>query len=141
MAKGRSAMGCIGENRDSQVILIEAKANVPELKSPGTKAKLLSKDLIQKSLLEVKQYLEISKGVDWSSTYYQYTNRIAHLFYLREKCKIPAYLINIYFVNDQSHIATEKKQFEIALKGLKDHLGVSSHKLENFTMEAFINLE
>ena len=139
--KGGPQWDALAKTETAKVILIEAKANVPELKSPGTKAKLLSKDLIQKSLLEVKQYLEISKGVDWSSTYYQYTNRIAHLFYLREKCKIPAYLINIYFVNDQSHIATEKKQFEIALKGLKDHLGVSSHKLENFMMEAFINLE
>lgn len=131
----------LAKTTSGKVILVEAKANIPELKSPGTKAKELSKNLIQKSLSEVKQYLEIYNDVDWSNKYYQYTNRIAHLFYLREKCNISAYLINIYFVNDKTHIATKKEQFEIALKELKKHLGTNSHKLDNYMMEVYIDMD
>jgi ribosomal protein L30E len=131
----------LAKTKSGKVILVEAKANISEIKKSGTKAKEVSKNLIKKSLSDVKQYLEITNDVDWSSTYYQYTNRIAHLFYLRERCKIPAYLINIYFVNDKTHIATKREKFEIALKKLKKHLGVSSHKLDNYMMEAYIDLD
>lgn len=139
--KGGPQWDALARTNTGKIILVEAKANIPELKSTGTRAKELSKNLIQKSLSEVKKYLEITNDIDWSNSYYQYTNRIAHLFYLREKCKIPAYLINIYFLNDQSHIATKKEKFETTLKKLKDHLGVSSHKLDDFMLEAFIDVD
>jgi hypothetical protein len=35
-------------------------------------------------------------------TYYQYTNRIAHLYYLRVLNNINTYLIFVYFLNDTS---------------------------------------
>ena len=139
--KGGPRWDALAKTTSGKVILVEAKANIPELKSPGTKAKELSKNLITKSLSEVKQYLEIRNDVDWSNKYYQYTNRIAHLFYLREKCNITAYLINIYFVNDKTHIATKREQFEIALKELKKHLGASSHKLDKYMMEAYVDVD
>ena len=131
----------LAKTKTGKVILVEAKANIPEIKSPGTKAKELSKNLIDKSLSEVKEFLEIVSEVKWSNTYYQYTNRIAHLFYLREKCKVDAYLINIYFINDKTHIATKREGFELAIKKLKNHLGIESHKLDNFIGEIFIDLD
>lgn len=131
----------LAKTTSGKVILVEAKANIPEIKSQGTKAKEVSKNLIDKSLAEVKQFLEITNEANWSNTYFQYTNRIAHLYYLREKCKVPAYLINIYFVDDKTHIATKREGFELALKKLKSHLGVESHKLDNYMSELFINLD
>jgi len=73
------------------VFLIEAKANIPEIASPGTKAKTESKKKIDASLKWTKNELGIIKEVDWSSKFYQYTNRLAHLCFLRSQ-NIPAYL-------------------------------------------------
>ena len=78
---------------NDKIFLIEAKANIPELMSPPTKASGNSKTLIEKSLNEVKKYLSIDSSYSWMKTYYQYTNRIAHLYYLRVLNRINAYLI------------------------------------------------
>lgn len=130
----------LARTENGKVILIEAKANVPEITSPGTKAKTTSKNLIDKSLAEVKEFLAITNDVDWSGKYYQYTNRISHLFYLREKCNIPVYLINVYFTNDKTNISTTNKQFELAIEKLKNHLGLGKHKLDSFMGEIFIDM-
>lgn len=54
--------------------------------SSGTSAKNpQSIKKIENSLNEVKKYLSISDSIDWTGTFYQYVNRIAHLYYLREK--------------------------------------------------------
>jgi hypothetical protein len=91
----------LGKYNDN-IFIVEAKANIPELKSHGTKASPKSKKLIEKSLNVVKEYLNINNSFNWMDTYYQYTNRIAHLYYLRILNDINAYLIFIYFINDIS---------------------------------------
>jgi hypothetical protein len=86
---------------DDEIILVEAKANIPEMVSSGTDAKnpkSISK--IGNSLDEVKKYLSVSDSIDWTGTFYQYVNRIAHLYYLREKNQLKARLLFIYFIND-----------------------------------------
>jgi hypothetical protein len=71
-------------NQDGEVILVEAKANIPEMVEPGTGAKnIKSINKIKSSLDDIKKYLNISNSIDWTGTFYQYTNRIAHLYYLR----------------------------------------------------------
>lgn len=131
----------LAKTENGKVILVEAKANIAEISSGGTTAKNHnSKALIKKSLDEVKQFLEIVNNIDWSKNYYQYTNRIAHLYYLREVCKKEVYLINLYFVNDKDHISTAKGEFELAIKKLKIHFGIETHKLDNFMCEIFIDL-
>ena len=77
------------DDKEYEVILVEAKANIPEMVSPGTGAKNpQSIKKIRNSFDEVKKYLSVSNTIDWTGTFYQYVNRIAHLFYLREKNKI-----------------------------------------------------
>jgi hypothetical protein len=86
---------------DDEIILVEAKANIPEMVSPGTGAKnSQSIKKIKNSLNEVKKYLSVSDTIDWTGTFYQYVNRIAHLYYLREKNQIKTHLLFIYFIND-----------------------------------------
>jgi len=71
---------------DDEIILVEAKANIPEMVSPGTGAKNpQSINKIRNSLGEVKKYLNVSNSIDWTGTFYQYVNRIAYLYCLREK--------------------------------------------------------
>lgn len=123
-----------------KLILVEAKANIPELVTPGTGARDISKKLIDKSLCETKEYLGIKNEVDWSGKFYQYTNRLAHLYFLRVKCNQQAYLINIYFTNDETVSGPKTKvEWEGALKVLYSFLGLNKHKLSNYIADIFID--
>lgn len=122
------------------VILVEAKANVPEVVSPGTSASPASKRLITQSLEETKQYLGIKNNIDWSGTFYQYTNRLAHLYYLRSK-GVKAYLVNIYFTGDKSvNGPATKEEWEAALTVINKYLGLGSrYKLKKYCADLFTN--
>ena len=123
-----------------QIILVEAKANIPEIVSPGTKAGEKSKLLIDKSLKETKAFLGIKNDIDWSGKYYQYTNRLAHLYFLREKCKKNAFLVNIYFVGDKTVSGPNtKKEWDIAIERLYSYLGLSQHKLSKYIIDIFVD--
>ena len=86
--------------------------------------------------------MNINSNVDWSGTFYQYTNRLAHLYFLREKNSIPTWLINIYFVNDKEVKGPEcKKEWLAALQVAKSYLGTSHHKLSKYKIDLFIDVE
>ena len=125
----------------NKIILIEAKANIPELVSPATGAGKTSMKLIEKSLNETKNYLNKKNEVDWSGKFYQYTNRIAHLYFLREKRNKDAYLVNIYFIGDDSVDGpTTKEEWKGAIEVMNRYLGLSSHKLKEFMVDIFIEV-
>ena len=84
----------LAHTNEGSIILVEAKANIPEIVSSETGAGEISKELINKSLYETKNFLNIENNIDWSGKFYQYTNRLAHLYFLREKCKKKIFLIN-----------------------------------------------
>lgn len=132
----------LGVNGD-EIILVEAKANIPEMVSPGTGAKnpqSISK--IRNSLDEVKKYLNINNGIDWTGTFYQYVNRIAHLYYLREKNQIKAHLLFIYFINDITvHGPKTKDEWLGAIKMMECYLGLAKkHKLRKYIYDIFIDV-
>ena len=140
---GGSHWDALGKSKDGQVFLIEAKANIPEIVSdPSGARKPLSIALIDKSLSETKLYLKIKNEVDWTGKFYQYTNRLAHLYFLREKNNIPAWLVNVYFVKDKEVKGPEcKKEWLAALQVAKSYLGTSHHKLSKYIIELFIDVE
>jgi len=80
-------------------ILIEAKAHIPESASPGSKATPASLELIRKSLLAAKEHLAPRSKADWSGTFYQYANRLAYQYYLRELNRIDSSLVFVDFLN------------------------------------------
>lgn len=132
----------LGVNGDD-IILVEAKANIPEMVSSGTCAKNpQSIKKIRNSLNEVKKYLSISDNIDWTGTFYQYVNRIAHLYYLREKNKIKAHLLFIYFINDLTvHGPKTKDEWIGAIQTMECYLGVSKkHKLRKYIHDVFIDV-
>ncbi len=123
------------------VILVEAKANIPELSSPSSGAGEASLRLIQNSLNATKQYLGIINEVNWAGKYYQYTNRIAHLYFLRELRGIDTFLINIYFVGDESVDGPKTiDEWKGAIKVMNHYLGLSSHKLKKYMADIFIDV-
>ncbi len=123
------------------VFLVEAKANIPEIVSPPTGAGPESKSKIIDSFAEVKEYLNANNSIDWTGTFYQYANRIAHLYYLRVLNGIDAYLVNIYFLNDESvEGPSTKEEWQGALTVIKQYLGIPKrNKLDKYMLDIFID--
>lgn len=140
---GGSQWDALGKSKKGLVFLVEAKANIPEIVSnPSGATKPSSIGLIHKSLSETKTYLKIKNNVDWAGKFYQYTNRLAHLYFLREKNNIPAWLVNIYFINDKEVKGPEcKKEWLAATEVVKKYLGTSNHLLSKCTIDLFIDME
>ncbi len=123
------------------VFLVEAKAHVPEIVSPPTGAGPESKSRIIDSFAEVKEYLNADNSIDWTGTFYQYTNRIAHLYYLRVLNGIDAYLVNLYFLNDESVDGpSTKEEWQGAITVIKQYLGIpKNHKLDKYMLDVFVD--
>jgi hypothetical protein len=132
------ALGVSGD----EIILVEAKANIPEIVSPGTGAVALSREKIENSFCKVKKYLNISNNIDWTGRFYQYTNRIAHLYYLRERNKIKANLLFIYFINDKTVNGPKTKgEWLGAIHMVECYLGLAKkHKLRKYIHDIFIDV-
>ncbi len=93
------AVGWLTGSGPPELLLVEAKANLQELRS-STGSKGAGRALINASLDQVKQGLGVPASADWLNGYYQHANRIAVLWFLLQH-GIPARLVNIYFVGDQ----------------------------------------
>jgi len=105
---------------------VEAKSHIGELAST-CEAKPVSYRKIQEALNTTKVYSGSQVLNDWCAEYYQYANRLAHLYWLREVKKADAHLVFIYFVNDsQMNGPTSKEEWEKELAIIYTYLGVSS---------------
>ena len=130
----------LGKSDSGELFLIEAKSHISEMIS-NVRAKIDSKKKIQKSLEKTKEFLNGRPEVDWSIRFYQYTNRLAHLYLLRELNKLPAYLVFIYFISDEDQKGPKTiDEWKGALKLLHSYLGIGRHKLKKFTTEVFIDI-
>lgn len=124
----------------NKLFLIEAKAHIGELKSGPCKAKEESKNLINNTFNDVKKYLKVSESFDWTKTYYQYTNRLAHLYYLRVLNELDAYLIFIYFINDVTFNGPNTiQEWEKCIVTMRSHLGISDTCLDQYIINVFID--
>jgi hypothetical protein len=135
------ALGRTSDQKDQKAfILVEAKANVPELISfCGAKDKE-SIQAISASLAETQDWLNCHEPhVDWKCGFYQYANRLAHLYFLREMAHKEAYLVFLYFVDDSTHLPTSLDAWHSALKLQKQLMGLSSGSLSDKVIELFIN--
>lgn len=106
------------------VLLVEAKSHASEVYSGGCKASTRSRKRIEEALELTKCWLGASSDSDWTGALYQSANRLAHLYFLREVVGVPAWLINVYFVNDP-HWPTSRSEWEVTLAGIKAQLGLA----------------
>jgi len=119
------------------VILVEAKSHISEMVSScqaGEKAKVL----IEKSLAEAKAYCQADTDADWLNGYYQYANRLAHLYLLRELNNIPAWLVFVCFVNDEEMSGPKSiVEWQGAIAEIHRHLGVTRDNLYPHVVDVF----
>ena len=132
----------LGKSETEKVFLVEAKSHISEVLSPKTGARVTSLRKIKKSLDETKTFLHSNAEHDWASTFYQYTNRLAHLYLLRELNDVSAYLIFVYFLNDEDMNGPKSiDEWIDAISLLRSYLGVGRHRLDKYVAEIFIDID
>ncbi len=132
----------LGKSSSGSIFIIEAKSHIQEIVSSGTKASEESLKIITASLNKTRKYLNSKSDTDWSKIFYQYTNRLAHLYLLRVLNNIPAYLLFVYFVNDKDMNGPKSRdEWSGAIKLLHSYLGINRHKLNNYVIDVFIDVE
>ena len=134
----------LGRTDRGAVFLVEAKANIPELVSPASGAKSpASIALIDDSLKEVQRFLRVDTGIDWTGKLYQYANRIAHLYLLRELNRIPAYLLFIYFIGDSDVDGPQTaEEWKAAIEVAERVLGLPArHRLSDYVADIFVHVD
>jgi len=130
----------LARTESGQVLLVEAKAHIPEMVSPASAASEPSLDVIRRSLEETKRFLGSGSTVDWSTCFYQYTNRLAHLYLLRELNGIPAFLVFVYFIGDTDMGGPgTKEEWEGGIKLMESFLGLRRHRLSRYVVHMFID--
>lgn len=93
------------------------------------------------NLLKIK-LPEVSLHEFWPASFYQYTNRLDHLYLLRVLNDLPAYLVFVCFVNDTEMNGPKSKEvWQGALKLLHSYLGIGRHKLSKYIADVFIELK
>ncbi len=123
-----------------EVLLVEAKANVPELKSTcGACPKSLT--LIQSSFAETAAFYGVSESRHWTKQYYQYANRLAHLHLLRQLNDIPAFLVFVYFINDFATKGPESVgEWISGIEAAHAHCGISHSQLAPYVIDLFFDV-
>lgn len=129
----------------NKVFIMEAKAHIEEQKGDeSTKAKSpKSIQLIEHSLQKTKDFLGVTSDVSWcKENYYQYANRLAHLYYLRELNGIDAHLLFIYFLNDETVTKNETEaNWNTAIDSVYESLDLSkNNKLSKYVHTIFIDV-
>ena len=122
------------------VFLIEAKANVKELDSSPCKAKPTSTAKIHAALNETRAFLDVDSNTDWTRCFYQYANRLAHLYLLRELNGCDAYLVFVYFVDDHTTEPVSQRGWRAAVALTKAHLGLpKSDWMSRYVKDTYID--
>jgi len=129
---------------NEQIILLEAKSHVLELRSPPTGAKpnSTSRAKIEQALGNTQRYIGARSDADWTLNYYQYANRLAHLYLLRGLNGILAHLVFLYFVNDtQQRGPRSADEWRASLAAVKTTLGLQAeHPLSSYVHDVFVDV-
>jgi len=138
--RGGPQWDALGKSRSEKLFLVEAKSHIQELISTMKAKDKDSARRIRKSLQETKHFLGSNAEVDWSSGFYQYVNRLAHLYLLRQN-GLSAHLLFIYFINDSEMKGpTTIHEWKGAIELLHSYLGIRRRKLQDFVVDLFIDV-
>jgi len=129
----------LGVTKGGEPIFVEAKAHIPEAASNGTAAGEASRQLIEKSLAEARAFYAPRSRADWTGTFYQYANRLAHHYLLRQLNNVPAHLVFLYFLNDEEMGAASESEWRGAIRLLHAALGLPADLTRFGVHDVFID--
>ena len=129
----------LGKYDEEYYFIVESKAYPNEMKG-SCGAEEVSRQKITRSLDCVKMYLGVQHDNDWLNNYYQYANRIAHLYYLRVLNQAPSYLVFINFINDPDE-PTSLTEWNKRIPMVHKYLGLESgNNLKEYILDVFIDV-
>ena len=120
------ALAKIRLGRDAGILLVEAKSYPDEFFGNGCGASARSRNQIELALSTTRKWLGAGAQAEWLGRLYQSANRLAHLYLLRERLGVPAWLVNVCFTGDP-HSPTTLAQWEAALPPIYAELGLHVH--------------
>ena len=123
-----------GINDSRGVILVEAKSHTLELGNPGYVCKASGKSLekIKTALTTVKDALGVKRESNWTGEYYQYANRLAHLYFLNVIGQVPTWMVFLYFVGDvEQNGPSTVAEWTSAISEMRTKLGLPQYHLLN----------
>jgi hypothetical protein len=130
----------LGRATAGNVILVEAKAHVPEILSTPSQATPDNLEKIRASLHETATALGAIPGTDWTLRFYQYANRLAHAHLLQDLNGIGTRLVFLYLIGDQDmHGPQSRREWEAAIMVLKEALGLRG-RVPNYVKDVFIEV-
>jgi hypothetical protein len=123
-------------------LFVEAKAHIPEAATPRSQATPASMRKIREAVEEARRYLAPRSKADWTRDFYQYANRLAHLYFLRRVNGLPAHLVFVYFVNAKEIDGPQSEaEWRGAIRLLHGVLGVNeNHRLAEYVHDVFIDV-
>ena len=128
--------------------IVEAKSHISELFRDINTSNPESSEFIKKSLDEVKgkitPFADKRYEGDWTKVFYQYANRLAHLYYLRVLNELDIYLVYVYFLNDPYwgiNAVSSKEKWEGVISTVKNYLGFGDHPhgLSDYVIDVFVD--
>lgn len=118
----------LARTASGKVILVEAKAYIEEGVDYRSKASPASLEKINKALDQAKAAFMANPDAPWESPYYQYANRLAHLYFLRELNGVDAHLLFLYFADAPDVPAPcSAEQWRGAIRLTEKCLGLGQH--------------
>jgi len=130
----------LGKSSNGKLFVVEAKSHISELVSTLQAKDEESVKRIRRSLEETRQFLHANSEIDWSQSFYQYANRLAHLYLLRHN-EVPTYLVFVYFINDlEMNGPATIEEWKGATRLLHSYLGIGRHKLQSSIADVFIDV-
>ncbi|MBY0530866.1 MAG: hypothetical protein K2P86_02740 [Xanthobacteraceae bacterium] len=128
---------------EKSVLLVEAKAHVPEMMSGPSQAKSPeSVVLIERTLAETAVALHAKPKILWNGPFYQHANRLAHLRFLRQH-GIDAKLVLCCFVGDEERKGCmTEEEWKVAIQLCDDLMGLPTrHLLSDHIIHIFPSVE
>jgi hypothetical protein len=130
----------LAKSSSGKLFLVEAKSHITELISDFKGTNQASIQKINRSLNQTKKQLGAKENYDWTKNFYQYENRLAHIYFLREN-GYEAWIVNVYFLNDLDMYGPETvDEWRGAIRLLHRCLGLKEHLLSKSLIELFVDL-
>ena len=132
----------LARSKRGDIVLVEAKAHIAEMTTSASQASEASLAKIRAALQATQAYLEIARDRDWAEAFYQYANRLAHLYLLRTLNRLSAWLVFIHFIGDgEMRGPNSRDEWEKAIDGMHEALGIgATHKLKPYVIDVFLGV-
>lgn len=130
----------IGVASEGSPVFVEAKAHIAEVASPGTKASASSREMIMRSLFSARQFYAPKSKAEWTIHFYQYANRLAFQYFLRELNGIRSTLVFLYFLNaDDMYGPKSQEEWRGASRLIHATLGISEDLPSHGVFDAYLD--